>query len=46
MVAPVRVFISCPSDLSAQRRIVAEEMEALNADPAFQDRVTLVPYAY
>jgi hypothetical protein len=42
----VRVFISCPGDLATERGAVAEALEALNADPAWQGRVRLVPYAY
>src|SRR6516164_6694978 len=44
--AVVRVFISCPGDLAPERRMVAAALEILNADPVWQGRIRLVPYAY
>jgi hypothetical protein len=43
---PVRVFISCPSDLKDQRRVVEQTLAEVNAEPEFAARVSLVPYAY
>jgi hypothetical protein len=45
-VTPVRVFISSPGDLFAERKIVKDVIEELNRSPRYLNRYKLIPYAY
>jgi hypothetical protein len=45
-ITPVRVFISSPGDLAAEREVVKEVLAELDRSPVFRDRYKLIPYAW
>src|SRR5690242_11077544 len=45
-VTPVRVFVSSPGDLLAERDVVKQVVDELNRSPRYLNRYKLIAYAY